>query len=113
MNKKADIKDRLNALFQWEWIVMNIPKDREATAHELTKAMDWAHELSEQVIKDFKQMNKSEVKYSIDNDPLKCIKCNGSGLLEGYCSQYTIKKLNSDKSYIRCDRCNGKGIMNT
>ena len=53
--KKAPIKTTLNALFQHEWLIMNVPKDRPPTGEEMIKAMEWADELTETVIENFER----------------------------------------------------------
>jgi len=56
--KKVPIKTTLNALFQHEWLIMNVPKDRPPTGGEMIKAMEWADELTETVIKYFNKIVK-------------------------------------------------------
>lgn len=48
--------------------------------------------------------------YSVQTDPLKCIKCDGSGLLSGYSSAYKITN-GKGENFVHCDRCKGKGLM--
>ena len=57
--KRTPIKTRLNALFQMEWLIMNTSEDEQPTAGQLSTAMDWAHELSEYVIKVFKRWEEN------------------------------------------------------
>jgi hypothetical protein len=51
--------------------------------------------------------------YSIDKDPLKCIKCNGSGICwleEGEYMSRTQYKRGDGVEGVTCDRCNGTGL---
>lgn len=67
--KQTPIKTRLNTLFQMEWLVMNSSK-------KLTvKAIKWADELSEQVIKDFKTWEENG---KPQEGNIKICDCSGS-----------------------------------